>query len=75
MGTSLFNLANNFYKAGLEKFEETSKIFNAKSLSLITWKGVFPYEYSDSREKIEQKSLPPKKEFYSSLNNEDTHRL
>ena len=31
-------------------------------------KGVYPYEYMDSREKLNETSLPSKKDFYSNLN-------
>ena len=35
---------------------------------LVTKKGVYPYEYIDSWERFEEKQLPPKEAFYSSLN-------
>ena len=34
-------------------------------------KGVFPYEYMDSREKFNETALSPKKDFYSNLNLEN----
>ena len=34
-------------------------------------KGVYPYEYMDSWERFDEKSLPDKEAFYSSLNMED----
>ena len=34
-------------------------------------KGVYPYEYMDSWERVNAISLPPKKDFYSELNLED----
>ena len=34
-------------------------------------KGVYPYEYTNSRERIKETSLPPKKDFYSELTLED----
>ena len=34
-------------------------------------KGVYPYEYTDSWGKFNEKSLPPKKDFYSELTLED----
>ena len=38
---------------------------------VIIKKGVYPYEYMNSWEKFDEKFLPNKKEFYSSLNMED----
>ena len=34
-------------------------------------KGVYPYDYVDSVDKLAQSSLPPKQAFYSRLNDED----
>ena len=38
---------------------------------LMLQKGVFPYEYLDSWQKLDQGLFPEKKEFYSNLNVED----
>ena len=38
---------------------------------LLLRKGVYPYEYMDSWERFNETSLPPKKYFYSELNEED----
>ena len=46
------------------------RIFNQHT-DLITRKGVFPYDYVSSLEKLDQQYLPPKEEFYSKLNDED----
>lgn len=42
-----------------------------EQLRLLERKGVFCYDYVDSWEKLEEKSLPPKEAFHSSLTNED----
>ena len=38
---------------------------------MLLRKGVYPYEYMDIWEKIEETALPPKEAFYSNLNLED----
>ena len=38
---------------------------------LLLRKGAYPYEYMDSWERFNEKLLPGKKAFYSSLNMED----
>ncbi|KAF7988912.1 hypothetical protein HCN44_007222, partial [Aphidius gifuensis] len=44
---------------------------NSEYFDLLCRKGVFPYEYIDSWEKLTETTLPPKKEFFSKLNNSD----
>ena len=38
---------------------------------MLLRKGVYPYEYMGSWEKIDEAALPPKKDLYSNLNLED----
>ena len=38
---------------------------------MLLRKGAYPYEYMDSWERVNEKSLPDKKAFYSKLNLED----
>ena len=40
-------------------------------LDLVCQKGIFPYEWLDSFEKLQYKGLPPLKDFYSSLRKEN----
>ncbi|KAE9523004.1 hypothetical protein AGLY_016635 [Aphis glycines] len=71
MATSLANLAENLSSANLNKFREVSKVFNPSEMALATRKGVYPYEYTDSWDKLCVTSLPDKFQFYSALT--ETH--
>lgn len=67
MSSSLSTLASNLVTSDFSKFRETAKVFTAEDLPLVTRKGVYPYEYTDSWAKLEETCLPRKEEFYSSL--------
>ncbi|KAL4125736.1 hypothetical protein QTP88_009976 [Uroleucon formosanum] len=67
MPSSLSNLAANLVTPNLTKFRETAKVFRPVDMSLVTRKGVYPYEYTDSWEKLDETSLPSMNNFYSSL--------
>ena len=67
--TSLANLVGNLQP---DDFHNTKEIFREpKALNLLTRKGVYPYDYVSSIEKLSETQLPPKEEFYSKLNDED----
>lgn len=68
MASELSSLAANLVTPGLKKFKETAKVFLPKDLSLVTRKGVYPYEYTSSWSKLDETVLPPKTEFFSTLN-------
>ena len=51
-----------------QKHKKTQKNFKDK-INLISKKGVYPYEYMDKIEKLDEIKLPPKEAFYSKLNN------
>ena len=64
--TSLANLVGNLQP---DDFHNTKKIFK-ENVDLLTRKGVYPYDYVSSMEKLSETQLPPKEEFYSKLNDE-----
>ena len=51
----------------IEKFSNTYQFCNGdlNKFVLLLRKGVYPHEYMDSWERFNEKSLPPKKDFYS----------
>ena len=65
--TSLANLVSNLSP---EDLHCTKHVFK-KNTNLLTRKGVYPYDYVSSFEKLSETRLPPKEEFYSRLNDED----
>ena len=67
MALNLHSLVNNLPK---DAFNSVKKEYNGKNLELLTRKGVYPYDYMDTSEKLKETKLPPKEAFYSKLNNE-----
>ena len=67
INSSLDKLVSNLPK---EAFKYTSEEFTGKKLSLMSQKGVYPYDFMDSFEKFNQMELPAKKQFYSILNDQ-----
>ena len=53
-----------------DDFHNTKEIFT-RNVDLLTRKGVYPYDYVSSNEKLSETQLPPKEELYSKLNDED----
>ena len=67
MSLSLDKLVSNLPK---EDLKYTSEEFTGKKLSLMSQKGVYPYDYMDCFEKFSQTELPTKELFYSILNDQ-----
>ena len=67
MSSSLDKLISNLPK---EAFKYTSEEFTGKKLSLMSQKGVYPYDHMDSFAKFDQTKLPAKDQFYSILNDQ-----
>ena len=65
--TSLATLVSNL---SADDFHITKNVFK-KNVDLLTRKGVYPYDYVSSLEKLSETQLPPKEEFYSRLYDED----
>ena len=68
MATSLDSLVNNLPE---DDFINLSLYYSGDEFNLLTRKGVYPYEYMDSFEKLKETKLPPKEKFYSRLNDEN----
>ena len=68
MATILDNLVNNLPK---DDFNNLKRYYTGENFNLLTRKGVYPYEYMDSLEKLKETKLPLKEAFYSRLNDED----
>ena len=67
MATSLDKLADSLPK---DAFNNVKRYYVDNKLELLTKKGVYPYEYMDTLEKLKETQLPPKEAFYSRLNDE-----
>jgi hypothetical protein len=72
LASSLETLCANLLRSGKEKFQQLAAGFTDNStlhpaFELLLRKGVFPYEFLDSWEKLDEPSLPPIAGFYSKL--------
>ena len=64
MATSLDSLVNNLPKDALNNVK---RHYTEDKLNLLVRKGVYPYNYMNSPEKLKETKLPPKEAFYSRL--------
>lgn len=61
-------LAENLEKKGKENFKNVLRyVKSSEKRKILRSKGVFPYSYIDSEEKLEEKSLPSKDKFFNDL--------
>ena len=65
--TSLAKLISNLKSSD---FKNLNRVIKNNS-SLLTRKGVYPYDYVTSIDKLKETKLPPKEDFYSKLNDEE----
>ena len=65
MSTSLEKLVDNLPK---DDCINLGSYYSGDKFNLLARKGVYPYEYMDSLEKLKETTLPPKEAFYSRLN-------
>lgn len=69
MASSIEKLAKNLKP---DQFRETSKFYPEQTkFNLVIKKGMFPYSYIDSFQKLNDSKLPTRDKFYDSLNNFD----
>ena len=75
MASSLDSLVKNLGKEKLHhvrrEFRGKTDLSKARCESLISRKGVYPYDYMDSLLKFSEEKLPPKEKFFNRLN--ETH--
>ena len=67
MTTSLDKLFDNLPK---DDFNNVKRYYADDKLSFLTKKGIYPYEYMNSTEKLKETQLPSKEAFYFRLNDE-----
>jgi len=67
LNTSLDKLASFLSKDKLRTLQREFSKLSIENFNLLTRKGVFPYEYIDCIEKLEEMCLPSRESFYSSL--------
>ena len=68
MNTSLDKLVNNLPETA---FNNLKRYYTGDKFNLVKRKGVFPYEYLVSLERLEENKVPLKKYFFSRLTDKD----
>ena len=54
----------------IDQFVNLKKYYSGNRLSLLLRKGVYPYDYVDCLQKLDETKLSPKEAFYSKLTGE-----
>ena len=68
MPSSLDKLTSNLEK---DQFTNLNSMYKGEQLELLKRKGVYPYDYVDSLDKLAETQLPPKEAFYSRLSGDN----
>jgi len=68
MASSLDPLSKNLSE---DQYKNLGHMYSGKQFDLLRRKGIFPYEYINSVDRLNETGLPPKSPFYSKLNNTD----
>ena len=71
LSCSLEALSSNLLKSGRENFQLLFNEITHPQVDLLLRKGVYPYDYMDAPEKLNEPRLPPKEAFYSKLREEE----
>ena len=64
LNSSLQKLVENLSKEGGEKFQHLTREF-PQNREILLKKGIYPYDYVDSPNKLDETCLPSKEAFYS----------
>ena len=67
MSDSLDRLSKSLTK---DQFKNIKSYYSGKQLDLLLRKGVYPYDWMNSIDKLSETQLPPQESFYSKLNDE-----
>ena len=78
MASSLDDLSSNL-RNGCKSIDDMRKVFvntsehfkNDEEFELMTKKGIYPYDYITSFDKLNERRLPYRKDFYSKLSNKE----
>ena len=71
MASSLDKLTKGLDKDDFKNLDLITTQYTKEQQEMPKQKGVYPYEYMDGFDKLEEASLPPKSKFFSWFNNEN----
>ena len=71
MASSLDKLTKGLGKDDFKNLDLMTTHYTREQQEMTKQKGVYPYEYMDGFDKLEETDLPPKSRFFSSLTNEN----